>query len=243
MPSYEAVLLDIEGTTTPHSFVYQLLFPYAREHLERFLEENWDRPDVQADVAAFRNQAAEDQARGLPAPSIPPAGAPAHEIRQALSSYALQMMDEDRKAPALKTLQGRIWEAGYRSGELQAPVFPDVVPALSRWKKEGIPVYIYSSGSVQAQKLLFSHTPEGDLTPLLSGFFDTAVGPKKEPASYLHISEEIGISPSLILFVTDNAEEAHAAAEAGMEVVVMERPGNPPQPVHAFRAARSFYDL
>mmetsp|Transcript_41904 Transcript_41904/g.67959 ORF Transcript_41904/g.67959 Transcript_41904/m.67959 type:complete len:154 (+) Transcript_41904:367-828(+) len=135
-------------------------------------------------------------------------------------------MDLNRKTTGLKSLQGKIWDAGYAQGHLLGVVYPDVVQALKKWKEAGVPVYIYSSGSVHAQKLLFGHTEHGNLLPFFSGHFDTLVGAKVEKASYLNISKEIGIPPSALLFCTDIYAEAVAARDAGLVAVVVRRPGN-----------------
>lgn len=206
-------LLDIEGTTTPISFVYDVLFPYARAQLGSFLREQWDDPAVRAEAASLGD-------------SI--------DSAERAEEACLSLMDEDRKVGSLKTLQGRIWEAGYRSGQLRSQLFPDVPPMLRARKAVGLRTYIYSSGSVLAQKLLFAHTPEGDLTGLLDGFFDTAVGAKGEVESYQRIAERIGISPGEGLFATDIVAEAQAAHEAGWQIALLVRPGNLPQPPHDF---------
>ena len=169
------VLLDIEGTTTPISFVHDVLFPYARARI----------------------------------------GAEWHAA-----------MDRDEKSSELKRLQGLIWEQGYRAGELHGEVFPDVAPAIRRWRAAGLRVAIYSSGSELAQRLLFGSTPDGDLTPLIDGFFDTSVGAKKVAASYGEIARRLGCDPREMLFVSDISAELAAAREAGCQVVLSVRPGN-----------------
>lgn len=206
-------LLDIEGTTTPISFVYDVLFPYARTQFGAYLQANWDNQEVRAEV------------NELGAPLDSPASA---------AAAALALMDEDRKLGPLKSLQGRIWEAGYRSGQLKSQLFADVAPMLRARKAAGLRTYIYSSGSVLAQKLLFAHTPEGDLGHLLDGYFDTAVGAKGEAESYRRIAEQIGITPADGLFATDILAEARAADSAGWQSVILQRPGNHPQPAHTY---------
>ncbi len=210
MSDHPVYLLDIEGTTTPISFVYEVLFPFARAGFESFLSQHWSDPAVRA------------EAEGL---------GPGIEDAQAATRAALALMDEDRKLGALKALQGRIWEAGYRSGELKSQLFADVVPLLRARKAAGLRTYIYSSGSVLAQQLLFAHTPEGDLTDLLDGYFDTTVGAKGDPESYRKIAAQIGSSG---LFATDVLSEARAAHGAGWQAVILSRPGNHPQPPHEF---------
>lgn len=237
MRPLRAVLLDIEGTTTSVRFVYDTLFPYARAHVEAFLGAHWDSPEVQADVERFRSQAEADRAEDLDGAVAIPAGDAA---RGAVVASVRWQMDHDRKTTALKSLQGKIWRAGYASGELKADVFGDVPGALQAWREAGVPVYIYSSGSVEAQKLLFAHTHHGDLTPLLSGYCDTTSGPKQQAGSYTAIAEAIGVSPSGVLFVTDVVAEALAAREAGMRAVIMDRPGNRAQPEHDFEVWTAF---
>ena len=221
----DAIVLDIEGTTTPIAFVYDVLFPFARRHLRAFLrdEQSRPRPDaVFADaIARLALEWADDVARGNTPPVLTP-GDPA--------AYLEWLMDLDRKSPALKSIQGLIWELGYRSGELTSEIFDDVGPALERWRGAGLRVAIYSSGSVLAQRLLFGHTPAGDLTPLFSGFFDTAVGPKTSADSYRTIAAALGCATDRMLFVSDVVVELEAARDAGCRTALAVRPGNPPQP-------------
>ena len=229
-----AIVLDIEGTTTSIRFVYDTLFPFVREHVASYIERAWTDPEVQADVEALRAQAREDLESGLEGTPQIPKDADTVTIRGATLANIRWQMDEDRKTTGLKSLQGKIWRDGYGSGELQGHVYEDVVPALKAWKSEGIPVYIYSSGSVAAQKLLFGHSVFGDLCPLLSGYFDTTTGPKKVASSY------IAVSVDEMMFLTDNLDEAIAAREAGVHACISIRPGNPPLADHDFMTIRSF---
>jgi 2,3-diketo-5-methylthio-1-phosphopentane phosphatase len=237
---YDAVLLDIEGTTTPVSFVYDILFPYARTHVETFLRANWSEPQVMSLLALMRIQADNEAAAETPGVVTIPKGEGALE---ATVAHVLWQMDADRKTTALKSLQGHIWKAGYASGELLASVFEDVPKAFERWQSAGVPVHIYSSGSIAAQKLLFGHTAHGDLMPLLSGYYDTTSGPKKEAASYAAIAEAIGTKPGRIVFATDIVAEAEAARTAGLQAVIMDRPGNAPQPDHNLKILNNFNNL
>lgn len=226
-PASRAVILDVEGTTTSIAFVYDRLFPYVRRVIDGFLATHWGEPAVVGAVVALRRQAAEDRAAGFEG-AVEVLGSPeATDERVRLSAVASVhwQMDHDRKTTSLKTLQGLIWRSGYRHGELQGHVYPDVPEALRRWKSAGVPVYIYSSGSIAAQKLLFSCSEAGDLTPLLAGHFDTTTGPKKAASSYVTIAEAIGLPPAAIGFATDSLEEARAAAEAGVRAVLSVRPG------------------
>lgn len=223
-----AILLDIEGTTTPIAFVTQVLFPFARRHLHSYLDQHAGSPAHATLVTGFRAEHALDSLRGDPVPAW--IDAPPSAQRASVAAYAGWLMDRDRKSPALKDLQGRIWEAGYEHGELVGEVFPDVPRALRRWQERKVPVGIFSSGSVLAQQLLFGHSSAGDLTPFLQWYFDTRVGPKVEPESYRTIAQTIGVSGESILFVSDVTRELTAARAAGMQVRLSLRPGNAPQP-------------
>jgi enolase-phosphatase E1 len=235
--TYRAYLLDIEGTTTPVDFVYKTLFPFARRALPDYLQRAAQGPAA----AALRDDAtflAEEYAADLAAGRSPPAW----DDRPSPSSvlpYLLWLMDHDRKSRGLKSLQGRIWEQGYRSGALQGEIYPDVQPALHRWRDRGARIFIYSSGSVLAQKLLFGHlpAPAGDLTPLFAGHFDTEVGAKRESSSYATIASRIGVPAAEILFLSDTPEELHAARAAGMSALQIVRnpvAGSHGASVHSF---------
>ena len=236
---YGAVLLDIEGTTTPISFVYDVLFPYAKEQLESYLADHWGDPGLQSDVDALREQARQDQEAGLDAPTIPQAGLSPNDV---MVNVRWQMGNV-RKTTGLKSLQGRIWKAGYAAGTLRGVTFADVAPALVAWKQAEVPVAIYSSGSVAAQKLLFGHAEAGDLRPLISGYFDTTTGPKKAARSYQLIANALGMAPGRLLFVTDVLAEAVAANEAGLQVSISVRLGNKALAPHDFEEITSFEPL
>jgi enolase-phosphatase E1 len=222
-----AVLLDIEGTTTPIAFVHDVLFPYARAHIEEFLQDPRHTADVGEVAHRLAGEHARDERQGERPPAWP--ADPAADPRPAVAAYARWLMDRDRKSPGLKLLQGLIWERGYQAGLLRGLVFEDVPVALRRWRDAGVAVAIYSSGSELAQRRLFESTPFGDLTPLLAGFFDTNVGPKTAPESYARIAERLSRPPGAIAFVSDSAAELAAAARAGLHPVLSVRPGNPPQ--------------
>lgn len=204
----KAIITDIEGTTTPISFVKDTLFPYSYQKLEDFLRQNWEKPEVQKIVSDIQNI----QQKQLSFEDI------VHTLRR--------WIEEDRKITPLKQLQGMIWEEGYRSGELKGFVYEDAFRNLKRWCDKGVKLYVYSSGSVQAQKLLFAHTNYGDLTYLFSGYFDTTTGSKLEKSSYEKISRHIGLEPSSILFLSDNPQEVQAAAQSGMNVYRLVRKGD-----------------
>jgi enolase-phosphatase E1 len=202
----EVVLLDIEGTTTPVDFVYGTLFPFARERVLGFLEERGREDGVREDVARLR----QEHAAGA-------GGAPPWEDSAAgIAAYVRWLMDGDRKSTGLKALQGRIWQEGFEAGRLRGQVYPDVAPALARWRAQGRRAAVFSSGSVLAQKLLFASTPAGDLTRFLDAHFDTTTGPKAAPQSYARIAEALGTAPGAVLFLSDVVAELDAARQAGM---------------------------
>jgi enolase-phosphatase E1 len=205
----KAYLLDIEGTTTPIDFVTKTLFPFARRELRSFLSQG------DALLAQDREWLREEHAQETEAPPW----------SEDLEPYLLWLMDRDRKSRGLKSIQGRIWAEGYRSGKLKGEVYADVHPAFERWKATGAGIYIYSSGSVLAQKLIFGHLDPYPLTPLIDGYFDTEVGPKRSPGSYRKIAAQIGLPPHDILFLSDVIEEVIAAREAGMQARQVCRPG------------------
>jgi enolase-phosphatase E1 len=229
------ILLDIEGTTTPIDFVYKVLFPYARSHMPEFLKRHGSSADVQKDLELLRSEHLEDRRKGLNPPGTHCAQEP-----EALVPYIQWLIEADRKSTSLKSLQGKIWEEGYARGELRSIVFEDVPPALQRWHQAGKTIAIFSSGSVLAQKLLFAHTGAGDLTGRLSAYFDTTIGAKVDRASYQKIADALQHSPSEIVFVSDALQELDAAARAGVQCFLCERPGNHPQPANSFSVIRSF---
>jgi enolase-phosphatase E1 len=222
-----AVLLDIEGTTTPIAFVHDVLFPFARARLPEYLTVHAGSADVAEVGRRLAAEHAADVARGEQPPPLVTREGTASPA--SLAAYASSLMDLDRKSPGLKLLQGLIWEDGYRAGYLRGQVFADVSGAIRRWHGAGIDVAIYSSGSELAQRLLFQSTEHGDLAPLIKAFFDTAVGAKIESPSYARIASALGRKPAEILFVSDVATELTAAREAGLAVVLSIRPGNPEQ--------------
>lgn len=223
----DAVVLDIEGTTTPLAFVHKTLFPFARRALESFVREQAGRPETAHIFDSLRADWLADVARGESPPAWPDQGSDEQQV-SAIAAYAAWLMDRDRKAFGLKELQGLIWERGYREGSLRGEVYPDVPDALQRWRVRGATVAIYSSGSVLAQQLLFRATPFGDLTPQIDAYFDTSIGAKRDPASYRRIAEALGRRPERLLFISDVPAELGAAREAGCAAVLCVRPGNAP---------------
>jgi len=214
-----AIVTDIEGTTSSIAFVHDVLFPYARARLAAFVAANADR--LAAELHAVRDAAKE----------------PALDVSGAIAQL-LEWQDEDRKIAPLKTIQGMIWAEGYADGSLIGHVYSDAITGLQRWHAQGLPLYVYSSGSVAAQKLLFAHTAAGDLTPLFAGNFDTAVGAKRDAASYRTIADRIGVPAAEILFLSDIAEELAAASSAGMQVTLLVR--DTPDETSAYPVATSF---
>jgi enolase-phosphatase E1 len=213
-----ALVLDVEGTTTPVEFVYQVLFPFARTHAAEYLEREAASPACRAAIEQLREELASDPLFGRKADETQgPAGA------SPILSYAFWLMDRDRKSPALKTLQGLIWQDGFRSGELRGQVYADVPPAFERWTASGRDIYIYSSGSALAQRLLFESTDAGDLTRFLAGHFDTSIGPKADADSYRAIAARAGAPSSALLFVSDVIAELDAARAAGLNTVLCVR--------------------
>ena len=208
-----AILLDIEGTTTPIAFVHDVLFSYAREHVSEFLSEN----SLAEDVALLREEHAVDVKEGRNPPPL-------------TAGYVQWLIALDRKSTGLKSLQGKIWRQGYEQGLLKSQVFEDVAPAFERWRERGLRIAIFSSGSVLAQQLLFAHTEVGDLTRFIDGYFDTKVGKKGEAESYRRIAEGMGLDPEQILFISDVVTELDAANKAGMKTLLSIRPGNSEQP-------------
>ncbi|MBI2810167.1 MAG: acireductone synthase [Candidatus Melainabacteria bacterium] len=204
-----AIVTDIEGTTTSISFVHDNLFPYAKQHVTAYVLGHQNEPNVKAilqDVQNVANVSAED-------------------VIPTLKLW----MEQDKKITPLKALQGLMWEEGYRQGAFQGHVYDDAYEQMAHWKNQGIPLYVYSSGSVLAQKLLFSYSDHGDMTPLFSDHFDTKIGGKRETASYEKIAQQIGLAPERILFLSDTVEELNAAQQAGMQTVLLFRDGTPSQ--------------
>jgi enolase-phosphatase E1 len=209
----KAVLIDIEGTTTPLAFVHEVLFPYARKRLEAACASGAPRYAVA--LAQLQAEYELEEEAGKPGFGN---GAP----------YAAWLMDRDRKSTGLKLLQGILWYDGYHAGELIARIYDDVPPALARWKEAGIRMRIFSSGSVQAQQLLFRFSNQGDLSHFFEGFHDTTTGPKQEPASYAAIARSFGLPPGEILFLSDVLGELDAALAARFATGLLLRPGNKP---------------
>ncbi|MCL4169100.1 UNVERIFIED_CONTAM: hypothetical protein GTU68_018034 [Idotea baltica] len=220
----KGILLDIEGTTSSISFVYDEMFPYVRDTLRSFLSENWDSPALPACLEALAGDVAQNQ--------------------QTVAKAVIGLMDADVKATGLKELQGMIWKSGFQTGQLVAHLFDDVAECIQAWKASGLDVRIYSSGSIAAQKLFFGHSVAGDLLDQFSGHYDTTSGSKREAESYRAISQQFDCRPGQIVFISDVVEELAAAKEAGLQTALSVRPGNKPVPDnHGFLEIKSFAEL
>lgn len=232
----KAVLLDIEGTTTPIDFVHQKLFPFAKEKIDNFVKENF--AEIQTEIKQLKAEYQKDFAEQLYGRNF------LEDVPETIIDYLKFLIDVDRKSTPLKSLQGKIWQSGYESGEIKSVIFPDVPQAFARWTAEGKTIAIFSSGSVLAQKLIFKHSNFGDLSGFISAYFDTATGPKRETESYRKIAAALGFKPSGILFVSDVLAELKAAENAGLQTVLSVREGNGVvrKPIN-FDAVASFNDL
>ncbi|EEB17075.1 enolase-phosphatase E-1, putative [Pediculus humanus corporis] len=238
-----AILLDIEGTTTPISFVKDVLFPYVRENLKSYVDSHWNDEEFAEDLKALKQQAKKDEEDKVENLCLIEDG---EKEKETLIKNVLWQMDLDRKTTALKQLQGHIWREGYEKGKLKGIVYNDVSQMLKKWCENDKKLYIYSSGSVEAQKLLFKNSESGDLETYLNGHFDTEIGPKTEASSYVSIAKAVGLDCNQILFLTDSIKEAVAADKAGMQVNVVVREGNVPltdDEKKAFTVVSNFNDI
>jgi enolase-phosphatase E1 len=230
-----AILLDIEGTTTPVSYVFDVLFPFARDNAEVFLETRGEDADVRADLALLRQEYQSESA-------AEPLSVPLWEGDEAIAAvpYIHYLIGCDRKSTGLKSFQGKLWDSGYQAGQLRSQLFADVPPALARWQEAEKAIYIFSSGSVQAQKLIFQYSEVGDLTAYISGYFDTTTGPKRELESYHKIAWAMAQSPEQILFISDVVAELRAAKAAGLQTLFSVRPGNATDDAEGFIRVENF---
>jgi enolase-phosphatase E1 len=203
------ILTDVEGTTTSISFVHEVLFPFSKEKLKDFVLTNLDNTEVAKNLDLTKATALKENDKAL--------------SDNEACDLLLKWIAEDRKHPALKSLQGLIWEQGYNSGVIRGHVYKDVPKALEMWKKSGLTLGVYSSGSVKAQQLIFEFSTEGNLRPYFSHHFDTAIGHKREIQSYLNIAKDLQLSPDQILFLSDIKEELDAARSAGMKTIQLVR--------------------
>jgi enolase-phosphatase E1 len=201
-----AILTDIEGTTTAISFVHEVLFPYAKKNVADYVRAH------HMELGSLL-----DEVKQI-------AGTPDADLDQVIETL-VTWMNQDKKITPLKTLQGMMWEEGYKRGDFTGHVYEDAYQLMMQWQAQGLPLYIFSSGSVQAQKLLYGFSDFGDMTTLLSGYFDTKTGPKKEASSYTTIADKIGVAPMSVLFLSDTLEELDAAKAAGMQTMLLCREG------------------
>jgi enolase-phosphatase E1 len=219
--SGRGILLDIEGTTSSVSFVYDVMFPFVRRELDKYLCANWD--------SVVLNEVCDLIAKDAGYESFTAWCGTETEVgkrQQLLRAEVLRLMDGDVKATGLKALQGLIWQSGFESGEMRAHIYDDVLPAIQAWNDAGCDVRIFSSGSIAAQKLFFGHTAVGNILHLFRGHYDTTTGPKKEAASYQAIAKDFGLPPAQILFLSDVPDELEAARAAGLPTGLCKRPGN-----------------
>jgi enolase-phosphatase E1 len=206
------VLTDIEGTTSSISFVHEVLFPYAAKHMEAFVKDGVaDNPAIREQLDVVAEQS----------------GQPPENVDM-LVEVLLNWIREDRKEPSLKALQGMLWQKGYQQGAFKGHVYADAADYLQRWHDRGLRLFVYSSGSVKAQKLIFGFSEAGDLTPFFSGYFDTRVGAKRQPEAYQTILNELGVEAGTVLFLSDVEAELEAAESAGMKTVWVVREGDKP---------------
>ncbi len=222
LPEDGLALLDIEGTTSSISFVFDVMFPFVRRELDAFLVRSWGDADLADACTKIAADAGEPSFEAWCGEAATGAGA----VRTKLTAHVLALMDDDVKATGLKALQGLVWRAGFEGGELRAHVYEDVPPALEAWTDAGREVRIYSSGSIGAQKLFFGHTERGDLLPRIAGHYDTTVGGKRDEASYRRILEDARRAPDEVLFLSDVVAELDAARAAGVATALVNRPGN-----------------
>lgn len=234
----QGILLDIEGTTSSVSFVYDEMFPFARRELENYLRDHWATPACRETCELIAVDAGHASADAW--------FSDADELAQQIlvRDEVHRLMDGDIKATGLKALQGHIWHSGFQTGDLVAHVYDDVPPALHSWHEQGFDVRVYSSGSVAAQKLFFGHTVAGSLLELLRGHYDTQTGPKRAQASYEAITSEFRIPAKQILFLSDVVAELDAARSAGLQTGLAMRPGNAVvEDSHGHPTVDSFADL
>jgi len=222
--STRAIVTDIEGTTSAISFVHDVLFPYAARELPGFVRAASEHPEVAALLDDVRQEAGEPDAS-----------------LERVIDILLEWIREDRKATPLKALQGLVWRHGYENGDFTGHVYADAADRLRRWSAMGVRLYVYSSGSVAAQQLLFGHSDAGDLLPLFTGYFDTRTGAKRDPESYRRIAESIGLPPGDILFLSDVVAELDAARTAGMQTCQLARGESAAADSHP--VARDFHEV
>lgn len=226
----KAILSDIEGTTSGISFVHQTLFPIAYQEMDSFVRMNWRSGFIEEELDQVRKEIAGTER------------SPSEVSVDKVIDTLRQWIRSDKKHPALKSIQGKIWRHSFESGRIKGHVYPDVPPNFRKWKTNGIVIAIFSSGSIEAQQLLFQYSEAGDLTPLISHYFDTTTGPKQDPTSYLLICARLGLDPQDILFLSDIVEELDAAQAVGMQTVQVVRESEP-ESESAHQRIHSFDDI
>lgn len=233
----KGILLDIEGTTSSIDFVYDVMFPYARKNFASYLQSNFSTDQVQSALPLLAADLKFDSVDAM----FADCGDDSEATRaECVHRLLIGLMDDDVKSTGLKKLQGMVWKSGFHSGEMVAHLYDDVAPAIKAWKAGGIDVRIYSSGSIDAQKLFFGHSVAGNLLSHFSGHYDTTIGHKQESESYSKIAAD-WIEASQILFISDVAAELDAAKSAGMQTMLSLRPGNKPvSNEDAYQAIESF---
>ena len=210
MTNQQHLLLDIEGTTCPVSFVSDVLFPFAKPELSHNIKRNWNKRTRNKSIQEAKKEWLNDQSPDRSQIKQQVTQGETHEI-DGLIQYLKHLISIDKKSTALKDLQGEIWEQGYNNGELKSQLFPEAAECLRQWHKQNLTLSVYSSGSIQAQKLLYKHSSNGDLEDLFSHWFDTHTGPKKSTESYTAIAQQLHSSPDNIWFVSDKGDECYSA--------------------------------
>ena len=242
MMNQQHLLLDIEGTTCPVSFVSDVLFPFAKQELSQYIKQHWDKSPHDKPIQAAKKEWLDDQSPESMQLKQQVMQGGTEEI-DGLIQYLKHLISVDRKSTALKDLQGKIWEYGYSNSELKSQLYPETAECLRQWHQQGLTLSVYSSGSVQAQKLLYRHSSNGDLEDLFSEWFDTHTGHKKSTESYTTIAQQLHSLPDNIWFVSDNGAECDAAHSAGMHVLFSLRDGNPDRNPRDHKVIKSLHEV
>ena len=242
MMNQQHLLLDIEGTTCPVTFVSEILFPFAERELSHYVTEHESDSNQNRSIQDARREWESDQSPESQHLKKQVSELQINEV-EGLIQYLKHLISIDRKSTALKDLQGQLWEHGYRKGELKSELFPETAECLRQWHQQKISLSVYSSGSIHAQKLLYRHSSSGNLEALFSHWFDTHTGPKKSSESYAIITKELNSSPKNIWFVSDNREECNAALEAGMNTLFSLRASNPDREPRDHRVIESLHEV
>ena len=222
------LLLDIEGTTCPFNFIIDVLFPYAEQNLEAFIDAHFQEDSITKILTKANEEWTKDKHTGCIS-LLAKCDKQSLSPKESTTKYLQYLMSIDQKSTALKDLQGKIWRQGYINGALKSTLFEEAHECLHRWKQKGLILAVYSSGSVEAQKLLYQHTQTGNLAGLFSHWFDTHTGPKKSQGSYELIAKGMGTDAENVIFISDNGEECDAAKLAGMQTLFSLRDNNPDQ--------------